>query len=604
MDTVTIDLSRADADAESVHRRPRVRPVVVAAVGVVVLQLVVRGWVAGSGYFYWDDFILVSRAAEHPVWSAELLRYDHDGHFMPLAFATSWVVTAVAPLEWSVAAASMVLLQLVASVAVLRMLLVLLGVRWAVLVPLVFYAFCPLTIPAFAWWSAALNALPLQGALAWVIADAVLLVRTRRRRYAISGIAVSAVALLFFEKAAIVPFTAFAFAVLVRYVDGRAAPVRTVARRGAALWIGSGLLLACWSIAYLAVVGLPRISGGSTETREFLSGTAALDVAPALFGGPWRWERWPPATPWADPPDWAVVAAWFALAAVVAVTIRARHRVLAVWLVVAAYIVLAQLPIVLARGGPNTAAAELLRSLRYFADSTVVLAAALALVLSAHARRVTRGRSRAAIAVTTVFALSCCWSTYTFVRSWQPNPARAYIANTQAALRDWQQEPLLEQEVPWQVLNPTAYPQNLISRVLSAVAPADAFATSTPRLRMITDTGAIVDAQVWWNRGISPGPDRDCGYRVHGTTPAVLPLDGPLLDHEWTTQLNYLASADGSITVALEHGGWVTVPIRRGLNTVYVRTAGSGRALRIGALTPGLTVCVGVGPVGVASWDN
>ncbi|WP_051038261.1 hypothetical protein [Nocardia otitidiscaviarum] len=603
MDTVMIEPPRADVRAESVHRS-RMRPVVVAAVGVLVLQLVIRGWVAGSGYFYWDDFILVSRAAEYPVWSAELLLHDHDGHFMPLAFVTAWVVTAVAPLGWTAAAASMVLLQFVASVAVLRMLLVLLGARWVALVPLVFYAFCPLTIPAFAWWSAALNALPLQGALAWVIADAVLLTRTRRRRYAISGVAVSAVALLFFEKAAIVPFAAFAFAVLVRYLDGRAAPVRTVARRGAALWIGSGVVLTCWSLAYLAVVGLPRASGGSTETREFLSGTAALEVTPALFGGPWHWERWPPATPWADPPDWAVAAAWFALAAGVAVTIRARRRVLAVWLVVAAYILLAQLPVVLARGGPNTAAAELLRSLRYFADSTVVLAAALALVLSAHARRSTRVRPRVTIAVTMVFILSCLWSTYAFVRCWQPNPARTYIANAEAALRDWRQEPLLEQEVPWQVLNPTVYPQNLVSRVLSAVAPADAFATSTPRLRMITDTGAIVDAAVWWNRSITPGPDRDCGYRVQGTAPTVLPLDGPLLDHEWTAQLNYLASGDGSITVALEYGDWVTVPIRRGLNTVYVRTVGSGRALRIGALTPGLTVCVGVGPVGVASWDN
>jgi hypothetical protein len=41
-----------------------------------------------------------------------------------------------------------------------------------------------------------------------------------------------------------------------------------------------------------------------------------------------------------------------------------------------------------------------------------------------------------------------------------------------------------------------------------------------------------------------------------------------------------------------------------GLNTVFVRLVGSGSALRIVSRTPGLDVCVGSGPVGVASYDN
>ncbi|WP_236566668.1 hypothetical protein [Nocardia sp. CY41] len=597
---------RSAATRGRLRRISNAQPVVVAAGCLLVLQLAIRWWVADSGYFYWDDFILVGRAARFGLWSTDLLLYDHDGHFMPLAFATAWAVNAVAPLVWAGPVVVLLLLQLAASVAVVRMLLLLAGPRWPLLFPLVFYLFCPLTIPAFAWWAAALNALPLQFALAWVIGDAVLLVRTGRRRYALSGIAVSAVALLFFEKSAVVPFVAFAVTALARHVDGGAAPIRVVARRGAALWAGSGVVLACWSIAYLVVVDGPGLPDRWDELRDLLPGAASLGIAPALFGGPWVWERWLPSTPWADPPGWAVVAAWPALIAVVLATMRARQRIAAVWLTAAAYVLIAQLAVALARGGPNTAG-ELMQSLRYFADTAVVLAAAGALVLRARPRP-SRGPTvagrPATATVTVVFVVSSLWSTCTFVRSWRAGPTESYITTVKSGLNAWDGAPLLEQEVPWNVLNPLAYPQNLTKNVLAPVAAPGTFADSTPHLRMITDSGAIVDAAVWWNRIILPGPEPGCGHRIHGSAPARLPLDGPMLENKWTAQLNYLAGRDGRIAVALEHGEAVTAPVRKGPNTVFVRLIGSGSALRIAATTPDLNLCVGVGPVGVASYDN
>ncbi|WP_245548947.1 hypothetical protein [Nocardia exalbida] len=612
MDTAVLAVpepARAPRSAAAGGRLRRIRnarPLVVVAGCLVVLQLAVRWWVAGSGYFYWDDFILVGRAARFGLWSTDLLLYDHDGHFMPLAFATAWAVNAVAPLVWAGPVTVLLIMQLGASVAVVRMLVLVVGPRWPILLPLVFYLFCPLTVPAFAWWAAALNALPLQFALAWVIGDAVLLVRTGRRRYALSGVAVLAVALLFFEKSAVVPFVAFAITALARYVDGRAAPMRTVARRGASLWVGSGAVLACWSIIYLVVVDGPGLPDRWDELRDLLPGAASLGVVPALFGGPWVWERWLPSTPWADPPGWAVVSAWLALGAVVALTMRARRRIGAVWLTAAAYVLIAQLAVALARGGPNTAG-ELMQSLRYFADTAVVSAAAGALMLRARPRPgrgpALPGRS-VTIAVTVVFVVSSLWSTWTFVRSWRAGPTETYITNVKSGLSASDGAPLLEQEVPWNVLNPLAYPQNLTRNVLAPIAAPGTFADSTPHLRMITDNGEIVEAAVWWNRIILPGPEPGCGYRIEGTAPARLQLDGPMLANKWTAQLNYLASRDGRITVALEQGETVTAPVRKGPNTVFVRLIGSGSALRITTATPGLNLCVGVGPVGVASYDN
>ncbi|GGK95898.1 hypothetical protein [Nocardia jinanensis] len=604
----------------ALRNRLRVRgaTVLCAAGALIVIQLGIRVWVTANGYFYWDDLILAGRAGTLPLLSGDLLLHDHDGHFMPLAFAVSWLVTAIAPLDWGATAAVLLIGQLAASLAVLRMLLVLLGRRRTLLVPLAFYLFCPLTLPAFAWWSAALNALPLQIALAWVVADAVLLDRTGRRRYAISGVLVTTVGLLFFEKAVVVPFVAFAVVLLRRYVDGRRPAVREVLRRGVGLWGGSAAVLGLWTVFYLAAVGISSGEGGSGDLAHMLPRAAWAGVVTALLGGPWGWERWVPSAPWAVAPGWAVWAAWLLLAAGILLTIRARRVVWPVWVAAVVYLPAVQIPVVLMRAGPNTVD-ELMMSLRYLADAAVVLTAAGALILRAFARPRTatgiagdraprcagawwRGPVPATLVVA-VFVLSSLWSTWTFAHSWSEGPTKTYVTTVKSEFAHWDGSPLLAQEVPWNVLNPTAYPENEAGRVLSSIAPPGAFAAATDHLRMITDTGEFTDARVWWNRGIRPGPDPDCGYRIGGDRSVRVLLDGPMIAHEWTAQLNYFADRDAALTVGLERGDRAEVPVRAGLNTVYARVTGSGSALIVRNRTPGSVVCLGTGPVGVASYS-
>ncbi|MBO0855362.1 MAG: hypothetical protein J2P18_16545 [Nocardia sp.] len=614
-------------------RRAGRSPVLVIALVLVAAQLVLRGWVATRGYFYWDDLRLVGLAHEFPPWSPELLLHDHDGHFMPLAFVTAWVVTAPAPLRWAGPVLTMLVLQGAAALAVVRMLRVLVpprnrtgARRWVLLVPLIVYLFGPLTLPAFAWWSAALNALPLQFALAWVIADAVLLIRTGRGRYVISGVVVLVLGLLFFEKAVVVPFVAFAVATLERYVSGtpRAgeaadgpapepglrACAGSVLCAGGRLWLGSVLVLAGWGVVYALVVGHTGLDISLVGARRLLHSATSLGVVPTMFGGPWVWERWLPSTPWAAPPHWVVGACWAGLAVLAVVSSWLRRRVLPLWLLLAGYVLAVQVPVILIRGGPNTAA-ELMQSLRYLADIAVVIVAAAALLLRACPRteRVAGLESRRwvrvlALVATVAFLVSSLYTTVGFTRSWQLSPTRTYFTNVRAAWANWDGTPLLEQEVPWMVLTPMVHPGNLISSVLAPIAPPGAFATSTPRLRMITDDGRIVDASVWWNRRILAGPEPGCGYRIDGARVVALWLDGPMLAHGWTAQLNYFADRDGRITVSMEHGDAVTVPVRGGANTVFVHLVGSGQVLRIGSHTPGLNLCVGVGPVGVAAFGR
>ncbi|MFD4444760.1 hypothetical protein ACFWPK_33775 [Nocardia sp. NPDC058519] len=607
--------------------------VLLVAACLIVAQLVLRGWVAGAGFFYWDDFLLIGRVSSQPVLSTELLFTSHDGHVMPLAFVLTWLVTEVAPLNWTAAVLALMALQLLASLAVLRLIVVLVGVRARMLGPLAFYLFVPLTVPAFAWWSAAVNALPLQIALAWVSADAVRLVRTGRRGYAVSGAVVFAVALLFFEKSVVVLPVAFAVAVLAAHVSGGS--VRAAARRGAALWTAAGAVLLAWAACFLLVIERPRGLSAPEHPGSLWSRALSDGLVPALFGGPWRWERWQPATPWADPPSVLVALSWLVLILFVAWTMRTRRRVVAVWACAAGYAVLTIAPVVLLRDGPSTAGL-LLQSMRYFADFAVIATVALALIALApgrhgpspvigsneqqvlagapltHARTVggsarieagrdSRVRQPAGIAAIVLFLASSVYSTITFTRSWEPSPARTYVTGVRAALPGVADAPLLPQEVPWNVLNPLAFPENMTDRVFAPIATPTTFALSTPRLRMITDEGAVVDAQVWWNRAIVAGPEPRCGHRVRGTAGANLPLDGPMQIRDWTAQVNYNAERDGRIALSFEGETETIADVRAGLNTVYIRLLGGGDTLRIRSLDERQSLCIGAGPVGVTA---
>src|ERR1700747_864702 len=194
------------------NRMPRVA---LAAAALITVQLAMRAVLAFGGYFYWDDLILIGKAGTHGLLSPSYLFDDHDGHLMPGAFMVGGAITRLAPLNWIGPAISLVVVEPLASLGLLRALYVILGWRPVLLMPLTFALFTPLGVPGFAWWAAALNSLPMLAALAWVCADAILLVRTGNQRYAVTGVLGYWGGLLFFEKAAVIPFVAFAVAALL-----------------------------------------------------------------------------------------------------------------------------------------------------------------------------------------------------------------------------------------------------------------------------------------------------------------------------------------------------------------------------------------------------
>ncbi|MET0455494.1 MAG: hypothetical protein ABW137_26945, partial [Mycobacterium sp.] len=529
------------------------------AIALILLQLALRGVLAFNGYFYWDDLILIARAGTHNLLAPAYLFDDHDGHVMPAAFLVAGVIAKVAPFNWLWPAISLVALQLVASLSLLRALHVILGWRPVVLIPLTFALFTPMGLPAFAWWAAALNALPMVAAMAWVCADAILLVRTGNQRYAVTATAAFLVGLLFFEKAAVIPFVAFAVAALLAYVLGDRSAVATVWRAGRRLWTASLAVTVAWVGLYLVVVDQRRWTLDLPMTGDLVIRSVTHGIVPGLIGGPWEWERWAPSSPWALPQWPVMVVGWLVLAAVVVVSVKRKEHARLLWVAAAAYAVACQVPIYLMRSSRFTAI-ELAQTLRYLPDLVVVLALLAAVGfcapnLATSARLdATRTRTAATVAVAVLFLASCVFSTVTFTASWRTNPTRAYLDNVLTSLAEANaasRAPLLDQEVDPLILQRFAWPDNLISHVFAMVRDRPEFSTSTTDLRTFNRKGTLVAAQVTWVRHTLIGPKPQCGYLVQPDAPVRMPLDGPMLPTEWTAEINYLANSDGSMTFAL-----------------------------------------------------
>jgi hypothetical protein len=575
------------------------------AVALIAAQLLIRSVLAFGGDFYWDDLILVGRAGTNSLLSMQYLFDDHDGHVMPGAFLLAGAISRLAPLEWFGPALSLLVLQLLASAALLRALHVILGRRPVLLVPLTFALFTPLTVPGFSWWAAGLNSLPMLAALAWVCADAILLVRTGNRRYVWTGVAAYVAGLMFFEKSAVIPFVAFTVTALLAWVSGNS--VAEVWRRGIRLWTGLLAVTGIWIAVYLVVVDQQRWSLDLGMTADLLWRSVTHGIVPGLAGGPWEWQRWAPASPWATPPVTVMALGWSVLAAVLAVSLVRKERIGPVWLAAVGYAVACQLPIYLMRSSQFTAL-ELAQTLRYLPDLVVVLALLAAVAFCApnreSAQRLDASRTRAVVIglLATAFVASSMFSTVTFLQAWRDSPVPAYLDNARAGLAEVAADPLaaplLDQEVDPLIMQRVAAPENLASHMFSVLAERPEFSSTTTDLRVLDSTGQLRDALVTWVRTITPGPAPNCGYLVQTDADVVMPLDGPLLPADWTAEINYLANSEGSLTMSLTEGLPVKVPVHPGLNRVFVRLSGAGDAIRVSANTAALSVCVASGPIG------
>ncbi|MGI5283710.1 ArnT family glycosyltransferase [Nonomuraea polychroma] len=454
----------------------RTGPVMGVGLLLILVSLVFKASVLSKAYFVEDDFLFVAGASDSGL-TWDYLTRVHKGHLMPGALALVWVLTSVAAYHWALVSFVTLAIQAAASIVFLVLLRRLFGDRAVVLAALTVYVFAPLTVPAMSWWSAALNAVPLQLALVAALAAHIRYVREGKGRW--HALIWTAVGMAFSTKGVFIPFVVLGItsAYLGKGLWARA----LLAELRRPVWWAHGLLLAGYALLYL----LRRDSAGS----DALTGPKA-EVVPGLLrrllgetfptgavGGPLRWGGLTSTGGLADPAQATVIGSWAVIVLAVVVTCVYRRRAWRAWAILAAYVVVADaLPTTIARA---TAWDLVGAETRYVADAAVLVALCLALAWQpvegepgdARRRPVPGTLSLAAGGLTVTFLVVSLVSINAFADTLTGDKIRKYVDNARASLATAAPDAdIYARPVPPEVVLPWNGPRRLTSYVLAPLA--------------------------------------------------------------------------------------------------------------------------------------
>lgn len=576
------------------------------ALGMIAVQLAFRAWVVYGNWFFFDDFIFLSKAYQLPLSWRGLLE-PYGGHLMPAGFVLTWLITRAAPLNWPLAATLILLAQAVASYGCWRMFRVLFGHRRLNLVWLGIYLFSPVTLGAYLWWAAAINQLPFQIALFYGIAAHVTYLRTRRVRHAVVAAWWQLFGVLFYEKAALLVLV-YAFVALAYFATGslwrRIGHVVANYWRGVLLYVGIAVAHLVGYVAanaYLVPVStLPGPDRPRPPVFDVAVNMIAKAVLPGLVGGPWRWEPIPPDAR-ADPPTWAWTATLVLALALVAVALTRRvraGRALAFWL---AYMATTVVLVSTARAVAVGPAIGLVY--RYSTDAVplTVLTLGLAFMTLPGAMESSEPRPaaatarpkypRAAIAFVAlvVFIAGCAVSSVDYVNRWHTsNAARNFIDHARSeTLRVGPDVAIGDTEVPDTLLWKVSSPWNLTSNFL---AP-----TGIKLNRRVTDELFVFDEQGYlrpsWVAPHMHGTRTGMGCNIRGAV--RMRLVGELFDpNSWWLRIGYISATDTPVVI---HVGDIVVQTQfaKGLHAVFIPGHGRPDAVELSGLADDAMLCIG-----------
>jgi hypothetical protein len=620
-DTAENGTTAAPARPPTLRERVRADPTIVVvpvAALLIIGQLVLRGWAEAGGYYLLDDLVFIDRASNLPFDGR--IFDDYNGHLMPGSFALVQVLTAIAPLSWPAVVAANLVQQLAIDVVLFRLLVLLFGRRPAVLIPLAVYVTSSITLPAFLWWAAALNQLPMQLAVLLALRAWVRYLRSGQTKDAVRSVLAVAGGLLFSEKS-IIAVPLLVAVTLCWFVAGPPlARVLGTARKQRTGWLLHAGLAVVYLAFYFFSVESP-IKGTPTpaDTGE-LAGSAVLhSVLPGLLGGPWQWEDFPPTLAITDPPE---ALAWLSVAVsavVIAVSLLRRRGAGRAWVLLALYVAgtcvllgASRVQIV----GPYALA----REYRYFTDVAMIgaLCVAFAFLPVRDAPEVLRARSSPRVprlpritpvvrpvlgtALVLVLAVGSVVSTLGYTQRWHANQTRPFLENATADLAERPGTVLVNGIVPdpvqWHVLGPYA----LASSVLAADGDAHFLhdGDSTPAISMLDDQGHVQGAHVVAVTTAVPGTTPNCGWLV-ADRPVPVPLQfrgvGPW---DWVMRVVWLSAADNTGWVTAGEQRRIPVSLPAGLHEMFVQVSGAVDTVTIELADPTRPVCVANVEIGSA----
>ncbi|WP_324277191.1 hypothetical protein [Blastococcus brunescens] len=582
------------------RRRPRSRGrrVLLLAAFLVMAQLLVRAWVSLAGVLSQNDLVVAGRSVRLPLLSSEFLVAD-DGRFAPLADLLTGALTRIAPLEYWPMAAALVVLQALASLAVLRLLRLLLGDRPVLLLPLVLYLFSPSRWPRSTTGrspSALCRCRPASPGCAatrspCTAPDGSV---TPSQARSSSGSSSASASRRWSSRRSPSSCSSSCSASPARPPrGGRPSPGGVAVGRPG----GDGAVLVWRFGSAVQPRTVPAEQSGSLTTAVDAVGTTITDgILPGLVGGPLFWTDF---GTWADPPTALVVGAAAVLLAAGWISWR-RQTGGVVWVLLVGYVVTNVLVLVVSRLTSGVSA-EFALNLRFFPDIVLVAAIAVALVARAPARDATRTlldrteRRDAAVLLTVFFLGLSLWSTASYNETRDNGMERAYLATAQRSLLS-ADAPVLDHAVAgsavWGLSTPTtashgSSPPWAWRRRQARTSPG----SSAPRhpgrrprrrpVRLRTGPAARLRLPRRAPRVVADHPEPG---RRRGT------VDGPA---ELPGQQRRLDPGDP------ENGEAEVAPVRAGANAVYLSMRGGGGHLRVSSETPDMSLCVDTAAVGL-----
>lgn len=604
---------RGHADA-----RGRVRNSAVIPVGLVLIavQLGWKAYLLSHFYFRQDDFQLMDRA----ISSSFSLRYLFTigpEQLAPAGRALTWLMVRVSLYDWTLASVVTIILLAAASVAMLRLLLLLFGNRPAILIPLIIFLFTPLTVPGLSFWTTTLLWLPLQLTMILAISSHIRYLRSGAIRHVIAAAAWLGTGMLFNELGGLVPVLALALT-WAYFTPGRGwQAARQVLRRSWPAWATYSAIAVGYLVIFL--IRLPTSVQQPTSPPSFSSVVTLAStmlrtgLVPAAMGGPWRWFAPGGDYGYAAQTPVLTQVCWVVAVLVVAASLWYRRHALRAWAILAGWLLLADLlPVAMSRL-TELPPARLGADLHYVADSAPVLAICVGLafwplIAEEDPYRVALPRSSPlAIATVTLvgsFLVGSFWTGAGYVAETSSQVTRSYIARARLALdRAPAGTVVVATNTPSKVmfarfLGPAAQ----TSRVLGPLAPKGSgiqFTTAPDgairNLMIFTDAGTLrraIDVGATSVRPVSPlgcWPLRD--------QPTTIPLRGGIFDYGWIVQLRYSGPAT---TLQLRLGTAVRdTVLPPGTFNVYVPVVGEGSAVVVRRLSPGPPACISGVTVGL-----
>ncbi|MEE2038407.1 hypothetical protein Q8791_14375 [Nocardiopsis sp. CT-R113] len=592
-------------------RRPARDRLVLAGLLVVAAAVGLKAYVLTQSYFVEDDYLFFASAYASDLGPDYLLTL-HKGHLMPGALFLVYLQTTFWPYEWWVSAGTMLALQAAALLGFLRLLWELFGRRWALLVPLTVYALAPLTVPVLGWWSAALNAVPLQLALVLALLWTVRHLRTGDARFAWWAVGAVVFGMLFTVKAMFLPPVLFAVALAFLYPSSPVLGVRRAWVVHRPFWTAMGVLFAAYAVFYLVRMrageggegaGVPESEPALTMLRGLLT-----EVFPVgALGGPPEWGPVTPTGGLLDPSGPVLLVAWAVFAAIVLASLWLRRRSWRAWALLLGYLLVVDIvPTIIARGRFQDVAAA---DPRYVADAAPVFALCLALAFlparEERARALTGGAGEragtaagpyrvrprraartGAVLATLAYTASAVWSTHAYAETLGGDRLQWYLDTVRASLRDVPEDGgLYARPVPEDVVLEWNGQRRLSSWVLPPLAGPDvAERMVTPEesgaAYVFNDAGYLVPARPSDSSYVfGPGSGDRCLEPWEGLMSWPVRVHGGLAQ---VVTLGYTAEEDVPVVVALGDD-WIEVdlPAADENGTRYIPAGAPGEQLSV-----------------------